>query len=69
MVPLAPRIVEIPSYIRRFSTCGLPRTPVGGLGESGESLRGARGMIFGFRKAFGNNFLHFFAFLRAKFEN
>ena len=41
----------------------------GGPGEPGQSLRGARGMIFGLRKAFGNNFLHFFAFLRAKFEN
>ena len=56
-------------YIRRFSTCGPQMTPGGGPGEPGESLRGARGMIFGLRKAFGNNFLDFFAFFRAKFEN
>ena len=69
VVPLAPRIGEIPLDIRRFSTCGPQRTPGGGPGEPGESLRGARGVIFGFRQAFGSNFLHCFAFLRAKFEN
>ena len=69
MVPLARQIGEIPSYILRFSICGPQRTPGGGPGEPGESLRGARGMIFGLRKAFGSNFLHFFAFLKAKFEN
>ena len=41
----------------------------GGPGEPGESLRGARGMIFDLRKAFGINFLYVFAFLRAKFAN
>ena len=41
----------------------------GGPGRARSVAEGREMDDFGLRKAFGNNFLHFFAFLRAKFEN